>query len=102
MVSHFAALEELLAPHFLCGGIFVFKTYNSCTPTASQVLITADILCGSKTFSKTTVRSNCLFCKTDKSFSFLSGVIYLKITFLIVNCGLKPNTRNLHFYNPIR
>src|SRR5450432_3777918 len=48
----------------------------SCMPTASQVRITADILCGSKTFSNTTVRSFCRFSKTFLRRSSLSGVIF--------------------------
>ncbi len=44
-------------------------------PTASQVLITAEILCGSKTFSKTIVISSCLLSNTEVNFFNLSGVI---------------------------
>lgn len=44
-------------------------------PTASHVLITADILCGSKTFSSSTVRSGWRLFNTEVRRSFLSGVM---------------------------
>ena len=44
-------------------------------PTASAVRITALILCGSNTFSNTTVRSGWRLFNTEVSRSFLSGVM---------------------------
>src|SRR5258708_5665218 len=79
MVSQSAALLLLFAPHFLCGGILVFNTYNSCTPTASQVRITAEILCGSKTFSRTTVMESCRLSNTPSILSCLSVVMLLDL-----------------------
>src|SRR5580765_5636625 len=91
-LSHLEALLLLRAPHFLCLLIFVFNTYISCIPTASQVRITAEILCGSKTFSSTTVR---LFCRLSRTFlirSSLSGVIFfdwrLALIFALVNYSI--------------
>src|SRR6185312_3512849 len=75
MVSHLAALLLLFAPHFLCGPIREFNTLISWIPTASAVRITAEILCGSNTFSSTTVRSFCLLSKTWVSRCCRSGVM---------------------------
>src|SRR5687768_9626970 len=47
-------------------------------PTASQVRITAEILCGSNTFSRTTVRSSWRLLSTVNNLASLSGVIFVK------------------------
>src|SRR5439155_18948392 len=76
-VSHLAALLLLRAPHFLWRGTFVFNTYNSCIPTASQLRITAEILWGSATFSSTTVKSFCRLESTASSRWRRSGVMVI-------------------------
>ena len=77
-VSHLAALEDAFSHHISCSPIFVLRMYISCTPTASHVRITADILWGSLTFSNTIVSPGCRFASTLFNRSVLSGVMLRK------------------------